>query len=578
MFAKRTLVVVCLGAALSSCGGSSRSVPEQSGILHGGRIQGVDFRTPTRSGTTDGGGRFTYLPGEDVTFSVGGVELGSAAGAPEISLFTIAGLTPPSTERMLRRALDVALRNGSPFGRAMNIDLLLIELDADGNVENGLDVRNRQATLSGIMLDFDLPFLEFERSLYRSVPDLTHNIPPWLPAAHLFGSVGIKVPVHAQTEVRDGTGLFETVDSYSYYADGSLQSNSLDIDGDGLPEFVVTYEYGAQSRMTKITQQSDVDFDQVPEVIAVTEREYGANGDVVASVDWQRFNGGEASTWRLAEVEYDRFGRSTRQVVEQDVGADGSNDTRQTFSAEYDARGNGIRAAWDDDEDADGVIDSRSVTASQYDSRGRPLLRTDEGDLEADGTVDSRETWTYEYGAAPGPTGLVLVSDEDADGAFEQRHVYAWTYDAAGNPITSAYHLESSSVAVPARSGGYVRAYDRDRRVTRDERTDDFSGNLTRQVDVITFDDLGNQLSREWEFDGNVDGIADSRGSEGSEYGQGGERLGGALNIDWDADGLTDSHSSSTVTSMLLEDGVLHLAQWYFMHREDSIYDAVAGQ
>ncbi|HEX6639439.1 MAG TPA: hypothetical protein VF033_17415, partial [Steroidobacteraceae bacterium] len=174
-------VLVLAALLLAACGGGgSKSPVEHSGVLQGGHLQGIEFRTPSRSGTTDAQGRFAYLPGEDVTFSVAGIDIGSAAGAPDISLFTLAGLTPPSNERMLRRALDVATRTHSPFTRAMNINLLLLELDADGNPDNGLDVRNRRETLKGVTLDFDLPYREFEGSLYRWVPDATHTIPPYL--------------------------------------------------------------------------------------------------------------------------------------------------------------------------------------------------------------------------------------------------------------------------------------------------------------------------------------------------------------------------------------------------------------
>src|SRR5690348_9414181 len=136
MHLRPTLLSV-LVLALAGCGGNDHKAPaELTGKLQGGHVQGVSWHTPTHWGSTDVNGGFTYLPGETVTFSLGDVELGAAPGAPDITLFTLAGLTPPTTERTLRLQLDRAMRMSTPFTRAINIDALLIALDADGNPDN----------------------------------------------------------------------------------------------------------------------------------------------------------------------------------------------------------------------------------------------------------------------------------------------------------------------------------------------------------------------------------------------------------------------------------------------------------
>ena len=83
---------------------------ELNGVFQAGGVSGLQYATPTRTGFTDSEGTFKYLAGESVTFSVGGLTLGHAPGAAKITPFTLAGLTPPTTERDLRRELDLASR------------------------------------------------------------------------------------------------------------------------------------------------------------------------------------------------------------------------------------------------------------------------------------------------------------------------------------------------------------------------------------------------------------------------------------------------------------------------------------
>ena len=55
------------------------------GYFTDGPVQGLMYKTATQSGTTDSNGRFEYLTGETVTFSIGEFVLGSAAGGGQIT-------------------------------------------------------------------------------------------------------------------------------------------------------------------------------------------------------------------------------------------------------------------------------------------------------------------------------------------------------------------------------------------------------------------------------------------------------------------------------------------------------------
>ncbi|WP_211327392.1 hypothetical protein [Subtercola boreus] len=51
-----------------------------------GPTVGLAYETPTLSGLTDERGDFEYRAGESVVFSIGGLVLGSAEGAPRVNL------------------------------------------------------------------------------------------------------------------------------------------------------------------------------------------------------------------------------------------------------------------------------------------------------------------------------------------------------------------------------------------------------------------------------------------------------------------------------------------------------------
>lgn len=571
----RLVVLIVPLLMLVACGGGDRKAPAGlTGELQAGNVQGVAYETPTRSGVTDANGRFTYLPGEIVTFSVGGTVLGSAPGNATITLFTLAGLTPPTTERALRRELDRAMRNSTPFTRASNIALLLIELDADGNPDNGLDVRNRREALAGAPLDFDLPLRAFEYSLYRFVPDVTRNIPPWKPVTWLYGSLGLRVAVHAQTRIDRSTlpQAGTTSDLFTYYANGAIASDGFDGSDIGLGTSTYAYEYDAMGRGTGFSSAEDFDGDGVVDRSQSTSYGFDAHGDMAEyAARAVSPNPGETATWRLVEIARDRFGRTTREVQTIDRDNDGSIDERSTLDASYDTHGNPVTVTWVTDTGDDGHVDARSVTAYVHDARDRVVSQIARSDDDADGTIDSINTSTYSYdSSAAGPTRLLAEVDFDADGVADWRGVYTWTYDRQGNALGSGYGEEPLANGVTYYTMNATRAFDRDRRITEQIREEDWGGNgipSSRQRDTLLYDDAGNTVQNLSEYDYGADGAVDARATEGSEYGRDGELLMTASGIDFDADGFSEIHATTTPTYVVLGDGVLNLTQWFFRTR-----------
>ena len=94
----------CAGGALlgglSACGGSGGSSPSASpasalstGTFVDSPVVGINYKTETQSGQTDANGNFNFLPGENVTFSVGAVKLPTIAAKATITPLDLANTT-----------------------------------------------------------------------------------------------------------------------------------------------------------------------------------------------------------------------------------------------------------------------------------------------------------------------------------------------------------------------------------------------------------------------------------------------------------------------------------------------------
>ncbi|MCH4822005.1 hypothetical protein ML462_02370 [Gramella lutea] len=87
-------------------------------------VEGLIYSTPTREGITNSEGEFEYLEGEIVSFKVGGITLGSAAGDEVITPIDIATASYPTLETQ----------------EVKNISALLQTLDADKDPSNGITI------------------------------------------------------------------------------------------------------------------------------------------------------------------------------------------------------------------------------------------------------------------------------------------------------------------------------------------------------------------------------------------------------------------------------------------------------
>lgn len=125
----RRWLPVALAAILAACGGgsspSSTAPPSvRIATFIDTQVEGLAFKSATRSGLTDRNGNFPYSPGETLTFSIGNMVLGSVT--PTGNKVTPVQLVPGATDA------------NDP--RVTRILRTLQSLDGDSDLSNGIQI------------------------------------------------------------------------------------------------------------------------------------------------------------------------------------------------------------------------------------------------------------------------------------------------------------------------------------------------------------------------------------------------------------------------------------------------------
>lgn len=152
---KSMLASACAALTLAACGGGS-DAPTINGVFLDAAVEGLEYvaGTNAKAATTANGG-FTCKQGETVTFSVGGITLGSAACATT--------LTP----------LNLAGTNNVKDNAVVNRLIALQSLDDDADPANGIRIASAVRTaLAGRTLDFTQASSAFNAALTATLAAL----------------------------------------------------------------------------------------------------------------------------------------------------------------------------------------------------------------------------------------------------------------------------------------------------------------------------------------------------------------------------------------------------------------------
>jgi hypothetical protein len=204
---------------LAGCGGSGGGGDDGSptpgttsaGYFKDNNVAGLTYTSGDQSGVTDANGRFTYEVGQSVTFSIGGVTIGSAAGK------TV--MTP----------VDLVSGGSSSTTAVQNIVRFLIMLDEDGDSENGISIAASVQETAAAWSQVDFSTSDLESEIGSIIADAasadggSHTLPTAATAqTHLEATMRCSYAgAYQGTYTGDDRGIFGImVDAKTGYASG----------------------------------------------------------------------------------------------------------------------------------------------------------------------------------------------------------------------------------------------------------------------------------------------------------------------------------------------------------------------
>ena len=136
-----TLVAFTVGTLLTACGGSNTTPTPVSGVFVDSAVEGLDYSIANASkGSTSASGGFTCNIGDRLSFSLGGLALGSALCDGTITPLSLANSTNVKDDAVVNRLMVLQL------------------LDEDNDPANGVKLSAEVKTqLTGKTLDFSAP-------------------------------------------------------------------------------------------------------------------------------------------------------------------------------------------------------------------------------------------------------------------------------------------------------------------------------------------------------------------------------------------------------------------------------------
>jgi hypothetical protein len=107
---------------LSACGGGGGGTPTDVGVFVDAPVEGLAYESGGITGTTDSAGKFIYVVGQNVSFSVSGVTLPAVQGASLLTPVDLVGASSPDSPE------------------SVYIARFLQSIDSDGNPDNGIRI------------------------------------------------------------------------------------------------------------------------------------------------------------------------------------------------------------------------------------------------------------------------------------------------------------------------------------------------------------------------------------------------------------------------------------------------------
>ncbi|WP_078085139.1 hypothetical protein [Microbulbifer mangrovi] len=542
----------------SSSSGGGGTGEETQGVFNGAKISGLFYQTPSFSGFIEADGVFRYRDGENVRFALGGIELGSARGEPQLNLFDLAGSQPIVDEQALRAELENRARV-TALDRVANMAILLATLDRDRDLSNGIDLSGWNSELADYQVDFEFDLFSFpqQRSLnalttIRTAFAIDYEVPLAAPLLFLYESLDLTVSAHLPVREAMDTGDDGSVEhsSETRYNDFGLaeEVRRTQIPGNGETwKQLLAYTYDREGRLLRLHSENDSDGDDLVDYQNVREYRFESNNGLLIESSSETGNPelDERAVWRN---QYDSGGNQTLSAYEQtephpiigqvkrtksivtrytgdglvrdieeesEMDGDGRPDYRQRIEYGYSAAGlktSSLTTLDGGSDEPDGMIERRTDTSYQYDSNDRLIREEQRTDGQGDGVVDSAFITRKRYDNR----GLLIEetreSDRYADGSVESRQSIFYSYDASGNRTRQEMRFDGDVDGNPEQTSITEYSYNSYGQLLLTQNRTFFSDGTTdrEHSDRRTYGDFGEMLSRRTESSGSSYILADT--------------------------------------------------------------------
>jgi len=155
-------VLLFLTLGLNGCGGGgsgggSTTPTTSQGKFIDAAVEGITYTSGSTTGTTSADGTFTYESGKSVTFSIGGITLGTVSGSAIITpVQLVSGATNQTNATVT------------------NIVQFLLSIDDDDNASNGIQITPAiTAAAASLSIDFTSSTFDLDVSVTNAIVALT---------------------------------------------------------------------------------------------------------------------------------------------------------------------------------------------------------------------------------------------------------------------------------------------------------------------------------------------------------------------------------------------------------------------
>jgi len=229
----RILAVLCSASfVLTGCGGGSSGSDSDDnggdkepvinmGVFLDSAVGNLSYRTASQNGSTDSQGRFNYVEGEDVTFSIGTLDFPVVKAAGVITPMTLSG--------------DAALSNQ----QVTNIAILLQSLDTNSNPDDGITIPVGAASAASASIDLGVPTAEFiiteavTNMVANSGSDTTTLVSAQAAQDHLQSTIESQTPYVRSWSIITGDSeshlIFFPDNTFVYAENDALEPNGLEL-------------------------------------------------------------------------------------------------------------------------------------------------------------------------------------------------------------------------------------------------------------------------------------------------------------------------------------------------------------